>query len=256
MKTTGTILLFSLCGLVSISGAVLVEIGSLEEYLDASEEQRALISVNVNQQCTNRLNKCQTNTGGGDLPIADWSSKISSISENDPTMEQFATLVSTTDGSDFQGLVTAANDMSGGQAVVNVIKSLLALVSQLGKLKPGSDVASSASSLEDIANSMNSVFKAGLGQNITLMEWIVFIVTFIIGFIRAIPGGPIAVLQFAIEAIITFLATAGADVATVAVARNADTDCFSALLKCNYNEMMMKVVPATIGTAYLYGNPA
>jgi hypothetical protein len=208
---------------------------------------RDLLFFNGNKRCERKLSSCESATGGGALPIQQW---IDSLEQLDSALvDDLEDVISQSAKADFSPLVAGFGEISGWawiQQIIGLIRGILAQTRSIDL--SGDDTTGALVSLSEAVNGISSVLEQAGGIDLDL---IIFILTSLVQLIVVLPQGPIAVVTYMVQTITAFIDRLSTNLVSLALSPNTDPDCMAELMLCDYDSMMLTVVPGLIAEAAL-----
>jgi hypothetical protein len=208
---------------------------------------RDLLFSNANARCERKLSSCESATGGAALPIQEWTGSLAELDSD--LVNDLEDMISQSARVDFSSLVASFGEMSGWARILKIIQLVRGILAQSRSIdRAGDDTTSALASLAEAVDGVSNVLEQAGGVDIDL---IVFILTSLVGFIIVLPQGPIPIVIFLIQTIIAFITRLSTNLVSLTLSPKTDPECMEALMLCDYNNMMLTVVPDLIDEAAL-----
>jgi hypothetical protein len=208
---------------------------------------RDLLFFNANARCERMLSSCESATGGAALPIQQW---IDSLEQLDSALvDDIEDMISQSDQADFSSLVAGFGNISEWAWIQQIIELIRGILAQTRSIDlSGDDLAGALVSLAVAVNGISTVLELAGGVDLDL---IIFILNSLVQLIVVLPQGPVPVVTYLVQTIIAFITRLSTNVVSLALSSNTDTECMDALMLCDYNNMMLTVVPDLIAEVAL-----
>jgi len=203
-------------------------------------------------RCQRALPRCQAAVGDVDtLPTERWIDMIEGmdLTGNDPhiaTLKQIV-LDANMPQTEFAGLVESVTEKQNRASM----KESMILVAKQMQVVDSLQPKELIQDLTAIVTELGGLFRQGSAEEI-IITLIVYSLELSARTFELIKTNPatIDLVIFVLYELAAFISTFTADLFRVAVF-DADSQCISDLMKCNYNKMMMNVVPSFVGTVFL-----
>ena len=213
------------------------------------------------EDCSVKLDECQAITGGGSLPLTQWAEILSRFDSEEA--DDLHALIVSLDEADLSELETSVQSISD-RATGASTRPLENVVLQLQDLLTvGDDKFLQALRANNLFGLIFGMVNAGLsvfgivsGVNITpvqsILKFVGSLVRIIASVAFAIPAGPAQllfavkkqVIPFAIRFTLGLLGHVGHRLLP-------DSPCSFELMRCEFNRMILNVVPATVGELFI-----
>jgi hypothetical protein len=212
---------------------------------------RDLLFSNGNARCERKLSSCESATSGAALPTQEWIDSLEQIDTSD-VVDDLQDIISQSAEADFSSLVAGFGEISGWARILQIIQLLRGVLFETRSIDLSGDdtTAGTLVSLSDAVNDISSVLEQAGGIDV---ELIIFILTALVQLIVVLPEGPVPVALFLVQTIIAFINRLSTNLVSLALSPNmiGNTECMEELMLCDYNRMMLTVVPALVAEVTL-----
>jgi len=213
---------------------------------EINDRDLASLLSNIASNCGQRLTRCETGLGGATVPSAQWVSEIEKMDSG--YSEELISLIEAVPAADFTPIVKAVKENGLDMSVVRELLSNTKVAAQQTTDQIRNIVSTIVGVLNTVLSAVGITNPFGDDQSI---ELVIFAVQFVIGFIAVIPQGTVPIIIYAVTQFAAFLTAFGTGLATVAFSDTADPTCVASLMSCEFNKLMLNVIPSAVGLSFL-----
>lgn len=202
-----------------------------------SEDKRRLQLWNANSACPQRLDACEQVTSGNNLPLEQWSRILGDLVDDKESylgeLREIVDNIGEFDASEIFAEPEGEAEMEG----------LYGAVEDIETVHYNGDVATVVEALE------KSTEVVGGAQYWSQLSILFEVIQFIFKLYIAVQGGPFTIFVFVVQQILSWLSSFALDGLSMVIFPEANPECMSQLVVCNYNAMLLTTVPALVGLA-------
>jgi hypothetical protein len=181
---------------------------------------------------------------------------VNSLEVDSVVGKELLDIISQSSRADFSPLAEGLRKVTGWGKRFKAMRLRRAVVSKAGSIDLDADVVDIADAVaqllvavEDLADVLGQVRQVA---GIPTIDLIIFILTSVLGLIVAVPLGPLAIAVFAIRTVIAFLLLFAENATSLILSfRSSDKECMQSLMMCDFNNMVVAIVPELVDEAVL-----
>lgn len=224
-------------------------------FVDEAEtrELRRREDGSMDQRCNRRLQSCQTGEGSQELPIQSWLSSLNTFRGNNKVQE----LTSILNAAESTSSASFVNGLSKTRTTGKLTPTIQMFRSTVGDLSGLSLFQGDGNNNVDIAQNLDTIVSILLplfsfldsligDEQYPNLSLALRITVFFLQVYVALQGDPVTLIVFALRLLVQYFLSTMRDAMALLMFPNASSECFIALMDCNFRKMMNEVMPVLV----------